>query len=491
MKERLVSEKLKEIANHSFIYGLGSVIQSALAILLVPLYTRQFSIDEYGVFSVCIILGTLMGNFFSMGISSSLARSYFDEDSEVHRARVIGTSTVLAMLCLMLQIIFGYLVSPLASSLLFKSSDFSDHILLILTWSSLANFNNIFFVILRFKKMSKQVITINFISLLSSVLIIYSLVVFLNLSIKGALIGMCLNQVILSALLGLVLRKSLTKKFSILEAKGQISFGIPIAFTSVSYFLMVSMDRFVINEYLTSKDVGLYSLAIVIGSAINILFVMPFGQIWSPMRMQYRHDKNANQFYRTVLTYYFLIGFSIIVPISTFSSEIILVIAGSAEYSEAWKVVPLAMVSYLVLGCMNIIDNGLYFARKVKYHAYVYFAGFLINFMANVYLIPKYGFIFGAINLLVTFVIVITTIALISNIIMALQYERARLLKIAISSWFALFFVSALMSVEIGFYPLLLLKFLLSILFLGYTFYFILSKSEREYLSSRFISYVT
>jgi O-antigen/teichoic acid export membrane protein len=96
---------------------------------------------------------------------------------------------------------------------------------------------------------------------------------------------MCLNQVILSALLGLVLGKSLTKKFSILEAKGQISFGIPIAFTSVSYFLMVSMDRFVINEYLTSKDVGLYSLAIVIGSAINILFVMPFGQIWSPMRM--------------------------------------------------------------------------------------------------------------------------------------------------------------------------------------------------------------
>jgi len=147
---------------------------------------------------------------------------------------------------------------------------------------------------------------------------------------------MCLNQVILSGLLGLVLGKSLTKKFSILEAKGQISFGIPIACTSASYFLVVSMDRFVINEYLTSKDVGLHSLPIVIGSAINILFVMTFGQIWSPLRMQYRQDKNANQFYRTVLTYYCLIGFAIIVPISAFSSEIILLGAESTEYSEAW-----------------------------------------------------------------------------------------------------------------------------------------------------------
>jgi O-antigen/teichoic acid export membrane protein len=480
MKELSILEKLKEIANHSFVYGLGSVIQSALAILLVPLYTRQFSIAEFGVFSVCIIFGTLLGNLFSVGIASSLSRSYFDVDTTVHKQRVIGTSIILASLCVICQLSLGYVFSQYASLMLFKNNLYTSHVTLVLVWSALANFNNIFFVILRFQKLSKQVVTINLISLASSVIIIYLCVVIFNLGVKGALIGMCLNQAVLLFLLWFFSRGFLSLKFSLNEAKRQIAFGIPIACTTVSYFLIISMDRFVANEFLSLEQVGVYSLAVIIGSSVNLLFVMPFGQIWSPMRMQYRHDSNADVFYKIVLTYYFLIGFLVTVPVSVFSMEIIYLISGSAEYSEAWLVVPIVMTAYLVVGCVKIIDNGLYFARKVGYHAFVYAGCVVFNSIANIFLIPRFGYLFGALNLLLTFVIATLVISFFSNRIEPINFEGKRLLKIVGSFMVVMLTVRGLANLNVGFYTELVLKLSICSLFFVYVFFNILLQTERR-----------
>src|SRR5262249_49459482 len=76
-----VGARLREAATHTVIYGLGSVLQTVLGFLLIPLYTRYYTPDVYGVFTLLTLAGTVAGAVFFLGGSSALARSYYDSDS--------------------------------------------------------------------------------------------------------------------------------------------------------------------------------------------------------------------------------------------------------------------------------------------------------------------------------------------------------------------------------------------------------------------------
>ena len=42
-------EKLKETFSHAFIFGLGGVLTKLIGFILIPLYTREISVAEYGM----------------------------------------------------------------------------------------------------------------------------------------------------------------------------------------------------------------------------------------------------------------------------------------------------------------------------------------------------------------------------------------------------------------------------------------------------------
>src|SRR5207244_659757 len=83
MSETGLFARLREAASHTMVYGLGSIAQRLLGFVLIPLYTRYYSADIYGVLTLVTLAGTVAGTFFYFGGSSALSRSYYDyEDPE-------------------------------------------------------------------------------------------------------------------------------------------------------------------------------------------------------------------------------------------------------------------------------------------------------------------------------------------------------------------------------------------------------------------------
>ena len=58
---------------------------------------------------------------------------------------------------------------------------------------------------------------------------------------------------------------------------------------------------------MTISDVGLYSASVRIGSIINVLMIIPFVQIWNPMMMEYKNDKDIKDFSR-IMSYFMIVG---------------------------------------------------------------------------------------------------------------------------------------------------------------------------------------
>jgi len=82
-----LTNKVKEAGKHALIYGFGSVLQSMIGFVFIPLYTKYYTPEIYGTFSILTICGTLAATLFGLGAPSSLSRSYFDYSAEEERAK--------------------------------------------------------------------------------------------------------------------------------------------------------------------------------------------------------------------------------------------------------------------------------------------------------------------------------------------------------------------------------------------------------------------
>lgn len=482
-----IGSKLKELSEHTLIYGIGSAMQSLLTFLLIPIYTYYFSVEEYGSISLIILIGSVLGTIFYFGISGSLSRSYYDYEDEGNRKKVVTTSLILTILGASIQVIIGLLFSEKFSIIFFENDQYTQHIFLVICVSSLTFLNNIFFLILRFKRKSLTVILLNIMTILVGIGSILFFINVLKLGTLSVFTGQLLTQFILIIILILNTFREFGFKIKKEEIYIQLKFGIPTLLTAFFYLLITSSDRFLQNHFLTLEDVGIYSLGFLIGTGINIVFVQPFSLIWSPVRMEYRNDSNAREFLSLLPTYYFLVGLSINLILTLFSMELIILFTSNADYYIAYQIVPIISLAFLIFGSMNLFDHGIFFQRKVYIHSIIFALCFIINFLLNYFLLPIFGYKISGINLIITFIIGLLLIIFISNKIEKYSYKTERLFRL-ILLFFSVIFCAYIFSKYVGFFGLIAIKSMLLILYGYIIFNKILEDSEKKYLNNFFIN---
>ncbi|MFQ5690678.1 MAG: oligosaccharide flippase family protein [Gemmatimonadota bacterium] len=412
---------------HTFVYGLGSIVQTGLGFILIPLYTRQFTAELYGVFTLITLAGTLAGAFFYLGASSAMARSYYDYERVRERQLVVSTALAISLSGALGQILLGAMFGGDISRALFHTAEYRPHIILALFSSAAAFLNNLFFVLLRFQRRSVSVVVLNLGTLVVTTALIFYLLLVANLGVMAPIAGTLAGQLLLLGSMLVLARKSLVPRVSRKELRLQIAFGIPNLVAGLAYYALDSIDRFFINEFGSLSDVGVYSLGYKIGMVIQIILVMPFCQIWAPMRMEYREESDAPELFGLVLTYFAMAGLLVTATVSVFSRELVQILTGHPEYVQAYLVVPIVMLAHLLYGSVNIVDNGIVFSRKVVYHVYIFSFALLVNVGLNLWLIPIYGYIAAAWTTLACYALIIGMVVPVSNRLYRVPWEWYRL----------------------------------------------------------------
>ena len=63
--------KLKNYIFHGLVYGFGSAFDAIVGFLVLPIYTLNFSTEEYGIFSFLILISTFASSIFYFGATSA------------------------------------------------------------------------------------------------------------------------------------------------------------------------------------------------------------------------------------------------------------------------------------------------------------------------------------------------------------------------------------------------------------------------------------
>ena len=423
--------KFKELLGHGAVYGIGSVLQALLGFVLIPLYTKSFTPEMYGTWALITLCGTLAGAVFYLGVSSALSRSYYDYPEGPGRKAAVNTALFMTALGALSQIVAGLLWGDRLSAAVFGTAEFAPHVRLALVGAAFGFLNQLFYVLLRFERRSTAVIALNLVSMLSGVCLIVYLLLVRELGVLAPVLGEALNQFLLLLALGWTCRHWLGGGISRREVRLQLAFGLPAVISGLMYFMNTAGDRFWIKRYCDLADVGIYGLAARIGMLIHVLLIIPFGQIWTPVRLEMKDKPGAAEFFGRVLTYYLLAGLTFALTLTLFSPEVVGLLARQADYAAAARVVPLVVCAHLIYGTAGVLDAGITFSRRIHLLALMSGAALTSNCLFNWVLIPHFGFMGPGYSIVLSMLVYSMGVGRISGRIFPINIEWRRLVLIS------------------------------------------------------------
>lgn len=428
-KEESLFEKFKETGKHGLIFGVGSILHKLIAFVLLPIYTTKLDISEYGALGLILTAGSVLFIIFMFGMSKAIFRSYFDYQDELERKKVITTGFLLLLISSIILIVIGFLSADFLSLLIFDTQDYRFHFILVIATTAFEILSIIPIVILRIEKKS-----VSFISFQTSFLILrLGLIIYLILGRNWGIIAVLFSDLIIGALSCIVLyiyvRKSFVLQFSKEESIKMLKLGLPLIPADISVLVFSAIDRYFINYYSTTDEVGLYNLAYKFGDLITVLFATPMALIWPVVFFSYKKHNNIKEFYTKALTYSCFIAFFLFLLFSLLSKELIQIMSDK-EYWASYTVIPIIVLTYAIWSLRKSINVAILLKRKTNVEAIIFFIGAVLNVGLNFLLVPRYGMMGAANATIITYIVLAAILFVYNKKLMEIKYEWPRIIKI-------------------------------------------------------------
>jgi len=218
----------------------------------------------------------------------------------------------------------------------------------------------------------------------------FILVYFFQQGIVGFFKASCLGM-LAAVLLGFFLNKDqVTVKFSFPTAKKLLNYSIH--FLSV-FFLFQAVDifdRWLIKEYLSLENVGIYAIATRVSGLFQIT-VASFGLAWAPHAFTIKDRQNAKHIFKKVFDLYVAVGLAIVACIVILRTELIAVFAPS--YQAAYHVIAALLIFNFLMGLVYVLTIGIYIAKRTEFLTFAGVFAIITKVVLSLLLVKNMGLI--------------------------------------------------------------------------------------------------
>ena len=328
--------KYKRLVTDTIVFALGNLGSKVILFFMVPLYTNYMTTEEYGTSDLVFTVAQLLVPFVSLVIFDAVLR--FGLAKNANKKNVLKSSFLVVLIGSIVTIV----VTP-AFRLYGPLSDWRWYLCIYVILTMIGNIE------LNYLKMVDKNKAYAGISVLHTlVLAIANVILLANLhwGIRGYLLATILGSattVVLSTYSGHVihaLREGQLDKALLIE---MVKFSSPLILNNVSWWVIQSSDKIMIEAMIGAATLGLYTAATKIPSLINVIISI-FSQAWGISSIREFETSNDKSFYSEVFVSYSAIGFGAAVLINTIVKSFMSIYVSDA-FSESWRFVPLLLVS--------------------------------------------------------------------------------------------------------------------------------------------------
>jgi len=330
------NQKYKRLIADTLIFAMGNLGSKIILFFMVPLYTNYLTKEEYGTSDLVFTVAQLLVPFVSLVIFDAVLR--FGLANNANKENVLKSSFVVIAIGSIVTIAFTpfiQLYNPL--------SEWRWYLCLYVILTLISNVEMNYIKLIGHNK-EYAIISVFHTFVLAVANVIF--LVKLHLGIKGYLLATimgCLTTVVLATFAGRIisaLKRGIIERPLLYE---MIRFSTPLILNNVSWWIIQSSDKIMIEAMVGATALGLYTTATKIPSLINVIISI-FSQSWGISSVKEYESSNEKGFYSKIFVSYSTLSFGAVICINSIVKPFMYIYV-SNSFFESWRFVPLLLVS--------------------------------------------------------------------------------------------------------------------------------------------------
>ena len=398
---------IKQFSKDALVYGLGKGLKKFIGLLLLLVYTRALSPEQFGILDTLGSALFFVIVFFNFGLDSAVSFFYFKpEEGSEERGKILFTVFVLRLCTIIPALILSFFAWPF-SRLIFGSEDYGWAICLNCLLIPVTMLMSEQEMIYRLKRNAWGYNLVTIIKSLVNIGCGLLFVVKLQLGVNGAQLATLLSTLTVVIFSWFTFaRRQYLFRFSKEWAKKMIRFGFPLIWAGIAVWIYQLSDRFFLLHYKNPREVGYYSIGSTFAQPIgliNLMFQLSFGVLFYEVfnREESENKGQSKEMMRKILYIYVSAVSLAVVFISGFSMEVVSFIT-TRDYVPGITAIPFLMVSLMFAQMVEIVPQGISIAQKTWYYTWVTLAAAIVNAGLNFIFIPWLGYVGAAITTLLS-----------------------------------------------------------------------------------------
>lgn len=390
------------LLRNSSIYLLTSLIPSAVGFLLMPFYLSYITLEEFGYFSVLLMINTFLTIFATMQLHSSIVKFFLVyKDDEFKQKQYLTSLLVASVVISMIFLSFIYYFLD-EIKVLFELEKLSNELVLLGLLIAFINGFKVFYEsINRILQHAKDVLVSNVLATIVLVGCSYSFLKYYGMNLYGIVLATFISSIVALFYYMLINKKHFVLSVELKLIKEPIKFAIGLIPHTLSKNIYVLADRFILIKFVSMSDVGIYA---IIDKVANMLKLMTsnFGKAFTPFFMT--NNSNAvsmNLSQMIVITNYIFLGF--LLGLTLFSKLILDFIQDGLEIYAYLTVV--LSTAFIFKNLEMYLTNFLLDNKQTKYISIISFSAAILNIVLNLIFIPIYGIVAATITTTISYFI--------------------------------------------------------------------------------------
>ena len=371
-----------------FSFSMGLWLNAVISFITTPIVTWLIDPSQFGKSTMFSTFYSIMLILATAGTQMAFMR-FFPQKPEEKKSELVWSCLAFPLLFSTVLSLVTLIFSKPISFFLVEESSYRLVIVLILSLVTgvFQTFNQ---TMIQMKGKGMLYSTVNVTRSLSNVVFIVIYAYFVNKDFYAIIYAQLFSNIV-SLVIGILFEHNywFPIRISKDEAIEVIKYGFPFIFSSIMMWLLSWTDRFVLRIFTNFNEIGLYSAAFKIVTAVS-LFTSGFGTLWYPFAFeQYEKNPENKAVFSKALDYTSFIFFSIGFVILGLKNVIFLLLAKS--YRPAASISPFLLLSVFIPTINTIVVRGIDFSKKTYWFIISDSCGVVFNLIGNFLLIPVLG----------------------------------------------------------------------------------------------------
>ncbi len=382
-----MDNKSKSLIKSTIIYSIGNFGSKVLSFGLIPLYSYYLTKEEFGYYDLVVSTIVLLVPLITLQLSDSIFRWLLDNKDDIKIQKTIATSaftfvlfnSLLAFLILIGVSFFADIEFLLTILVLLITTIFYGMIQQFTRGLSYSKFYAISGVMLTF-----SLLTCNLLFLF-----------FFKLKIEALFISSILSNIISISFLAYKTNFFKFLNFDYLKLKTlkeMLYYSLPLVPNTLSWWLIMSANKYIIVLNLGEESLGLFSLANRF-PALLVMVSSIFLLAWQESAITVFNDQDKDKFFSKIFNKLFRAQFSLVILLILTSEFLVKYIISSSFY-ESWKYLPLLYLG-AVFSSFSAFYGSIYIgAKDTKGALYTSVIGGITNVVLS-FVFVRYIGLFG------------------------------------------------------------------------------------------------